>query len=471
MKKKKFLSHSIFVLLLPILILFLDLTAVSTNTASLGSNSEFLPLVTSLLPDQWIKHFDMPGATTNVQYNDVTLASNNDLFLVGEFSTGGQSSEAVVARISSSGDPMWNRVFSTASRDRFTTIALALDGGLWVGGDFHDLNDDTDYPWLVRLNQNGVVLWQKTYLPVSIDPDRAMLQDILATPDGGALISIESQYDGAWIVKLTSNGSVSWVRSFGQFPLTFPLDYIQPTLDDGFILAGNNSFNGERLPWVVKLNSDGTVAWQKVYGLTQTNDFESHVSFGLTLTNDGGYILGVRSYRVYESWAIWILRLNSNGGVIWQKSFDIGNSQVQDMTLTADQGLVIIGADLYVSTVRPWIFKINSSGSLLWKRHYISPPGTQSGSGVGTVAQMSNGDIIVGGGEIYQSNQGFGAMRLTAQGTVPSCSLLVDAQVTTVATGFFEQSFNAPVGTVTVAVANANISSTTPSLTSELICP
>ena len=43
---------------------------------------------------------------------------------------------------------------------------------------------------------------------------------------------------------------------------------IQQTTDDGYIVAGNTqSFGaGGNDFWILKLNSDGTITWQKTYG-------------------------------------------------------------------------------------------------------------------------------------------------------------------------------------------------------------
>jgi hypothetical protein len=444
---------------------------VSTGNSPPGGDFAFLPIVTSPLPDQWIKHYDTSGATSNAAYNEVAVALNDDLFFVGDFADS-QAFDSIVTRTGSNGDPIWTRVFNAPSQNLFQTVAVANDGGLWVGGEFYSQSDDKDYPWLVRLDQNGTVLWQKTYMPPNTSFDGASFGDILATPDGGVLITINDQPNGGvWIVKLTSNGSVSWARSFGQFVDRHTLKYIQSTNDGAYILAGTFDFDGEKTTWLVKMNSNGSVVWQQAYRLSQERDFEINETFGLVVMNDGSYVVGVRTYRLSNTWAIWLFRINGNGSVIWQKSFDIDDSRVHGMTVTPDQGVVVVGGDSPISTtVRPWLFKIDGNGTLLWKYYYNSVQGIDWPGFAVNVQIMYSGDIVVAGAESFQNDTGFMVMRLTAEGIMPSCSLFIDAPITEFTTDYFEQSVNEPGSTASIIVTDVNIASSMPTLTSDNTC-
>ena len=71
------------------------------------------------------------------------------------------------------------------------------------------------------------------------------------------------------MVKLNEDGTTDWQRSYGSL-LTYIVDsaeFIRQTSDLGYIVTGySNIFSQTKDIWVFKLNPDGTVAWEWVYG-------------------------------------------------------------------------------------------------------------------------------------------------------------------------------------------------------------
>ena len=92
----------------------------------------------------------------------------------------------------------------------------------------------------------------------------------------------------------------------GRIIVNFP-NSIQQTSDGGYIVAGvaqpyTQEFGGECSGadndgvWILKLNPDGTIAWQKIYG----GEFGDQV-MSIQQTTDGGYI-AAGSRQTSESW-------------------------------------------------------------------------------------------------------------------------------------------------------------------------
>ena len=82
-----------------------------------------------------------------------------------------------------------------------------------------------------------------------------------------------------------------WLRTYGG-ATTDSISSVQPTSDGGFIVVGNtNSFGaGFQDAWLLKLDSELNVTWQKTYGGTNHD-------WGMSVhpTSDGGYIVSGRS--------------------------------------------------------------------------------------------------------------------------------------------------------------------------------
>src|SRR5262249_42759818 len=99
-----------------------------------------------------------------------------------------------------------------------------------------------------------------------------------------------------WIVKLDSNGEILWDKTIGGNGYD-ELASLQQTSDDGYILGGSSTSNisgrktensrGDYDYWVVKLDSLHNIQWDKTIGGSNPDYLET-----LQQTTDRGYILG-----------------------------------------------------------------------------------------------------------------------------------------------------------------------------------
>ncbi len=108
----------------------------------------------------------------------------------------------------------------------------------------------------------------------------------------GASVSLLGPYYDFWVLKLNSNGDVMWQKTFGGGDHDSASSVCQ-VFDEigspnGYIVAGTTvSFgNGKKDILLLKLNNNGELEWQKTYG--GEND-DSAASIQQTL--DGGYIV------------------------------------------------------------------------------------------------------------------------------------------------------------------------------------
>ena len=128
--------------------------------------------------------------------------------------------------------------------------------------------------WILKLHSDGMIDWQKTYGGEGYDRFYLIQQtvDQESNPDGYILAGSTdsfSQGDGdAWILKLNSDGSIDWQKTYGGSEHD-RLRSIQQTFNhqgipDGYIIAGELGVNDSL--WAARLNLDGSIAWQKNYG-------------------------------------------------------------------------------------------------------------------------------------------------------------------------------------------------------------
>ncbi len=204
-------------------------------------------------------------------------------------------------------------------------------------------------------------------------------QSIKQTNDGGYIIAgFTDSNDGditdgnngendVWIVKLDSFGNKSWDKTYGGSNGDGARS-IQQTSDGGYIVAGytmsndgdvSDGNNGESDIWVIKLDTAGNKIWDKTYGGSNSDGARS-----IQQTSDGGYI--VAGYTVSNNGDvsdgnngesdIWVIKLDSVGNKAWDKT--LGGSKAdyaKSIQQTSDGGYVIGG-----STRNPFLSSTNS---------------------------------------------------------------------------------------------------------------
>jgi hypothetical protein len=169
--------------------------------------------------------------------------------------------------------------------------------------------------------------WQRTYGGWAYDS----ASSIQETNDAGYIIAGYTYSSGAgydiWILKLDSEGDMKWQRTYGGSNGDFP-HFVQQTSDEGYIVSGCTfSFgNGSRDGLIIKLTSTGDIEWQHSYGGSDSDCVHS-----IQQTSNGGYIAeGFTDSFGAGSKDIWILKLDSTGEI--SPSYDFMGSSYATIT-------------------------------------------------------------------------------------------------------------------------------------------
>lgn len=320
----------------------------------------------------------------------------------------------------------WQKSFGGSNSDRANTIIQTADGGYMIGGASNSNNGNVsgnhgnqDY-WLLKLNSTGNFQWQKSLGGTGNDYANSIIQ----TADGDYVVAGTSDsnngdvtgnkgLEDGWVVKLNSDAGVTyWKKNFGGSN-SDTINKIISTTDGGYIFVGSSRSNdGDVLTnkgyidyWIVKINSDGNVQWKKSFGGTGDDRALSVIQ-----TSDGGYAVG--GYAEGNTGDItgnhgnqdyWILRLNSDGGVVfWKKSFGgLYPDLAWSMAQTSDAGFIIAGQSFSTDGdvtgnhggTDAWVVKINEAGNLQWQK---ALGGTKIDQAYSIIQSSDGGYLAVG---------------------------------------------------------------------------
>ncbi len=278
--------------------------------------------------------------------------------------------DGLVLKLNSSGLIQWQKSLGGTAAENLLSIQPTVDGGYIASGlTYSNDGDVSGYhggteadAWVVKLGNAGNIQWQKV-LGGSTGCDFA--NSILSTTDGGYIfVGHTDSHDGdvtanagerdVWFVKLSSTGSIQWQKTVGGAENDYAFS-LQSTPDGGFVAAGYTYSNngdvsgnhGDADAWIVKINSTGGIQWQKSLGGSNED-----IARSIQLTTDGGYIVvgssksnnGDVSGNKGDADA-WVVKLNGTGGIQWQKSLGGSNEEIgRSIQSTADGGYIITGS-------------------------------------------------------------------------------------------------------------------------------
>jgi len=299
----------------------------------------------------------------------------------------------------------WQKSYGGSYNDGAGSVCPGVNGGYVIGGGV--VSNDGDVSgnhggltdgWVVCVDNGGKMVWQKCLGGSGQDN----ISCVYKTGSGYIAAGLTQSTDGdvthnhgigdAWIVSLSSTGSIIWQRTYGGTGNDAAFSIIS-TNDGGYIFSGGTNSNdgdvsglhssstGADDAWIVKLDATGNIAWQKCLGgsgedqglcIQQTSD-SGYIICGATSSNDGDVI------GLHDSTDIWVVKLDTHGALQWQKC--LGGSRNESSTSihqTADGGYIIGGnstsADGGISYnhggIDYWIIKLDAVGAIRWQKTY-----------------------------------------------------------------------------------------------------
>jgi hypothetical protein len=251
----------------------------------------------------------------------------------------------------------------------------------------------------------------------SILYDRAYYVD--QTTDGGYIftgstIVTPPGYTEMLLVKTDGNGEESWHHNFPNSMTNLYGTVVHQTTDGGYIIVGSVGYTYLWDVQVTKADSNGGLVWQKSFGKSDKTDHGSDI----LQTSDGGYIvLGSTISYGQGSFDLWLIKLTADGTEQWNKT--IGGASFDEPIHFAkadDGGYIIVGSTDAVDGMGDvWVVKTNEDGEASWQKTFGDANFTENGVCVKTV---SNGYIIMG--NLFDMNwtESLWVLCLDAQGTL-----------------------------------------------------
>ena len=272
----------------------------NSSDNDLTSNTDYQDFwILKLSPDgeiNWQKTFGFSGA----DYGTTLLQTDDNGFLITGVldvsASNGQGNAKFIKQKHAGGDFWalkldatgaleWSKYYGGSFTDTPLGVVKTADNGFIVVGssDSNDVdikNNKGSYDfWVIKISYKGVLVWEKSFGGSEIDEARA----ISASHDGNFIvvgdtrssdgdININNGGADVWVLKISSEGSLIWEKTFGGTSFDVARS-VSMTQDDGFIIAGSsrssdNGFTnqGQNDALILKINAEGVLEWQQTVG-------------------------------------------------------------------------------------------------------------------------------------------------------------------------------------------------------------
>ncbi|QRA42476.1 T9SS type A sorting domain-containing protein [Chryseobacterium cucumeris] len=327
----------------------------------------------------WKKYF----SGQNHDYLSATVTTQDGGFLLAGTSYSGKGldkkedskggSDIWLIRINEFADELWQKTLGSSSDEEARAVIQTTDLGFFVAGNVQ--NSSKGYGskdvLITKLDKDGKELSQLILGGKGLDE----VEKMIPTRDGGALLGMYSRSSS---VKTNNQQSKINTNTSTDKPATYNLLSATSKQSDNF---------GEGDYWVVKLDKNGKVEWEKNFG----GKGDDHIrTLALTST---GFIVGgeSRSERsgnktvgLEEGTDLWLIALNERGDEQWQKSYNFKNRDIlmgisvisgkQEDGSGKSKGILLGGYTQAEGRVETddetfWMLYLDQDGNEQWRKH------------------------------------------------------------------------------------------------------
>jgi len=281
----------------------------------------------------------------------------------------GGSHDFMVVKLDREGHLIWSRVIGGPGDERGSySVSPTVDDGFLLTGTTLSFGEGKTDLFIVKLNANGDLDWGKAIGGMGAEGGMTTLE----VEDGyiavGSTDSFGAGNKDLLVVKLKTDGTLAWAKAYGGIEDDVGSGIAQ--VDDGFVIGGTIwSFGaGEADAGLIKIDGQGNVLWSKTIGGTAGEGINWD---GVRVTSDGGFAFGDRtgSFGARGNGALFGIKLSPTGDLEWSTMVD-GPGEDVGWTMTEIEDGFIAGGKLTFPDHGGdvLVVKFDKEGDYLWSR-------------------------------------------------------------------------------------------------------
>ncbi len=284
--------------------------------------------------------------------------------------TGTYSGNVSLTAIDDDGGVSWAKSYYMENSPTIgRSIGVTSSGQYTIAGSLYNGNDQDAL--VMMTTSNGNVKWVKK---LSTSYDDMFYGSMVTGDDGNLLLGFEggNGYDSVYVVKMDTSGNIIFDKAYSSNIDGNDMSgeaYSAVEVSDGYVIAAlmRKGDTGITNVVVFKTDPNGLVQWAKEYNTTK----DEH-NVVIDKTSEGGFIVGATSEAFSATYDAWVMKLDSSGNIVWQYAYNTGDTDfIKSVRQTSDGGYVVAGyTDANGGGYRFWMMKLNSDGDIVWQKTY-----------------------------------------------------------------------------------------------------
>jgi Secretion system C-terminal sorting domain len=380
-----------------------------TSSYDVGSGDFILIKLDASFNYSWSSVFG--GASTDWAFS-VCENIDNGFTIAGYTTTYGAGGyDIFLVRTNSTGNMLWSKTYGGASTDRAKHVFQLPTGEFIVTGDIGSFGSGCQDVLLMKTDINGTPIWQKVYGRSGCDYGDFVEQTsdggFIITGRTGSIGA--GGYD-LHLLKTDAAGNVVWWKAYGGAGNEAG-GVVRELSGGGYIVTGvTTSFGaGAEDIYVVKTDANGNLIWARTYGgaLKEPNSYStSPKANSIIETSDGCYLIAAQTYSFGFGGADGLLlKINADGGIIWDNVYGgTLNDQFEYVYEEASGGFTAVGSRASAvgfGSADIWLVKTLADGtSTCEEQPGATIMNNQTGattvtSGTAIVGSFSNSSVVV----------------------------------------------------------------------------
>lgn len=280
------------------------------------------------------------------------------------------------------------------------------------GGGYTGVVEDNVHNWrltMVRFSKDGDTLWTKPFKPKTnftiwgVDLAISSTKDsyyflagntntkAYGMPTYNSVIKTNLDGDSLWSIDVTAPGE--WSKAY--------MNNVIATNDGGCLVSSNSYITG----MLVKISSEGKKVWSCQSASGRSN-------WAKVRESESGVFFAAGYYDIWRSsgengYKMGIMKVSADGNIIWENYFNSGvvdsgdsiRSKATDVLPLSDGGCLVVGYENGPKNKSALLMRLTSEGVLSWTKRYNTHPTIQAI----TEVILSDGNNIIMGTVVNQS--------------------------------------------------------------------
>lgn len=306
----------------------------------------------------------------------------------GTMSAGAGETDAIIVRTDVDGNELWNQTYGSEGSDSALAIVECSTGGFAFTGYSRNGTWGRHNLWLVRTDASGDVLWERLYGGVDNDQGFALIE---VSTGGFAVVGITRSFGSVdpltmirtfdiWLLRIDPQGHLLWNRTYGGTADDISHSIVEVP-DGGFAFSGefNSSYQSigggpliEYHPdaFIIRTDATGEALWNQTYG-GAANDF----SRSIVQLDDGSFAFsGFTNAASEDPYDGLFVHVNSSGYSVFQAIHGSAKDDVfQALIKCGSTGFGLAGYTYLSDSADLWLVRTDIDGTPLWVRTFGGP--------------------------------------------------------------------------------------------------